>query len=98
MRERRHEPGRSRGRGGRRDRQQQGRGHQMVTVLFGLIRHGLKRGEKVAISGFGSFETARREAREGRNPRTGEPVRVAASTTAKFKPGKGRKDAPNGGA
>jgi DNA-binding protein HU-beta len=75
-----------------------GEATKMVTVLFELVRDGLKRGEKVAISGFGSFETARREAREGRNPRTGEPVRVAASTTVRFKPGKGLKDAMNGGA
>src|SRR3954447_14260701 len=75
-----------------------GEATKMVTVLFELVRDGLKRGEKVAISGFGSFETARREAREGRTPRTGEPVRVAASTTVKFKPGKGLKDALNGGA
>ena len=71
---------------------------KLVSVLFELVRDGLRRGEKVAISGFGSFETARREAREGRNPRTREPVRVAASTTVRFKPGKGLKDALNGGA
>jgi len=75
-----------------------GEATETVTVLFGLVRDGLKRGEKVAISGFGSFGTARREAREGRNPRTGAKVPVAASTTVRFKPGKGLKDALNGGA
>ena len=75
-----------------------GEATKAVAVLFELIRDGLERDGKVAISGFGSFETARREARERRNPRTGEPVRVAASTTVKFKPGKGLKDAVNGGA
>ena len=75
-----------------------GEATKLVSVLFELVRDGLRRGEKVAITGFGSFETARREAREGRNPRTGEPVRVAASTTVRFKPGKGLKDALNGGA
>ena len=74
-----------------------GEASKAVTVLFELIRDGPQRGEKVAISGFGSFETARREAREGRNPRTGEAVRIAASTTVKFKPGKGLKDALSGG-
>ena len=69
-----------------------------VEAVVDAIREGLKRDGKVAIAGFGSFETARREAREGRNPRTGEPVRVAASTTVRFRPGKGLKDALNGGA
>ena len=69
-----------------------------VGAVLDAIRDGLKRDGKVAISGFGTFETRRREAREGRNPRTGEPVRVAASTTVKFRPGKGLKDAVNGGA
>jgi DNA-binding protein HU-beta len=68
-----------------------------VEALLDAIRDGLKRGEKVAISGFGSFEAARREARQGRNPRTGEAVEVPASTTVRFKPGKGLKDALNGG-
>ena len=62
------------------------------------VRDGLERDGKVAIAGFGSFETARREAREGRDPRTAEPVQVAASTTVKFRPGKGLEDAVNGGA
>ena len=75
----------------------EGEAAKAVAVLFGLVRDGLRRGEKVAISGFGSFETARREAREGRNPRTGAPVRVAASTKVRFKPGKGLKHALNGG-
>ena len=68
-----------------------------VVAMLDVIKESLKRGEKVAISGFGSFETAHREAREGRNPRTGEPAQIAASTTVKFKPGKGLKDAVNGG-
>src|SRR3954463_4912700 len=75
-----------------------GEAAKVVAVLFALVRDGLRRGEKVAISGFGSFETARREAREGRNPRTGAKVQVAASTTVKFKPGKGLQDAWTGGA
>jgi DNA-binding protein HU-beta len=70
---------------------------RVVEAVLDAIRDGLKRGEKVAISGFGSFEAARREARQGRNPRTGEKVQIAASTTIRFKPGKGLKDALNGG-
>ena len=70
---------------------------RVVEAVLDAIRDGLRRGEKVAISGFGSFEAARREARQGRNPRTGEAVEVAASTTVRFKPGKGLKEALNGG-
>ena len=69
-----------------------------VEAVVDAIRDGLKRDGKVAITGFGSFETAHREAREGRNPRTGKPVQVAASTTVRSRPGKGLKDALNGGA
>jgi DNA-binding protein HU-beta len=69
---------------------------KVVEAVLDAIKDGLKRGEKVAISGFGSFEPSRREARQGRNPRTGEAVEIAASTTIKFKPGKGLKDALNG--
>jgi DNA-binding protein HU-beta len=46
----------------------------------------------VQITGFGSFETKRREARKGRNPRTGKEIDIAASTSAAFRPGKGLKD------
>jgi DNA-binding protein HU-beta len=70
---------------------------EAVEALLAAIRDGLRRDGKVAITGFGSFETARREAREGRNPRTGAKVQIAASTTVKFRPGKGLKDAVNGG-
>ena len=76
----------------------QGDAAKAVEAVLAAVRDGLERDGKVAIAGFGSFETVRREAREGRNPRTGEPVRVAASTTVKFRPGKGLKDAVNGGA
>ena len=75
-----------------------GEAAKAVEAVVDAIRDGLKRDGKVAITGFGSFEAARREAREGRNPRTGAKVRVAASTTVRFKPGKGLKDALNGGA
>jgi DNA-binding protein HU-beta len=53
----------------------------------------LKDGVDVRLTGFGSFGVADRAAREGRNPRTGEPVKIAASRQAKFKAGKGLKDA-----
>ena len=78
--------------------EKKGAAAKAVEAMLAAIRDGLLRDGKVAIAGFGSFETARREAREGRNPRTGRPVQVAASTTVKFRPGKGLKDALNGGA
>ena len=59
------------------------------------IEKALLIGDAVAINGFGTFETKRREARTGRNPRTGEPVEIAASTTVAFKPAKALKDSLN---
>ena len=69
---------------------------RVVEAVLDAIRDGLKRGERVGISGFGGFEPSRREARQGRNPRTGEAVEIAASTAVRFRPGKGLKDALNG--
>ena len=59
------------------------------------IENALLIGDAVAINGFGTFETKRREARTGRNPRTGEPVEIAASTSVAFKPAKALKDSLN---
>jgi len=67
-----------------------------VDALFstnGIIAEQLRGGGKVQITGFGSFETRSREARTGRNPRTGKEINVAASTSAAFRAGKGLKDA-----
>ena len=55
----------------------------------------LKAGDKVQLVGFGTFETSKRAAREGRNPQTGETMKIAASVAPKFKPGKALKDAMN---
>ena len=71
-----------------------------VEALFspddGLITQTLKSGERVQITGFGSFETRSREARTGRNPRTGKEIQIAASTSAAFRAGKGLKDTIGG--
>lgn len=71
-----------------------------VDALFspdgGLIAEALRGGDKVQITGFGSFETRSREARKGRNPRTGKEIDIAASTSAAFRPGKGLKDSIGG--
>ncbi len=55
----------------------------------------LKKGEKVQLVGFGTFEVSQREAREGRNPRTGETMKIAATRMPKFKAGKALKDMMN---
>ena len=55
----------------------------------------LKKGEKIALVGFGTFEVSERAAREGRNPLTGAPMKIAASKAPNFKAGKALKDAIN---
>ena len=59
------------------------------------VTEALKKGEKVSLVGFGTFATSIREAREGRNPRTGETVKIAARTAVTFKAGSKLKDAVN---
>lgn len=59
-----------------------------VTTMFEILRDTLKIGEKVAITGFGTFRVAERAAREGRNPQTGKPIRIPATKVVRFKPGK----------
>ena len=64
----------------------------LFSVNNGIITEALRGGDKVTITGFGSFESKRREARKGRNPRTGKEIDIAASTSASFRAGKGLKD------
>jgi DNA-binding protein HU-beta len=66
-----------------------------VESTFDIITGALKRGDEVKLIGFGSFSVVQRKAREGRNPRTGEPVQIKASKAPKFSAGKGLKDAVN---
>ena len=68
---------------------------RIVNSIFDDILGALKNGDKVNISGFGTFQVSDRKARVGRNPKTGEPIQIQASRTAKFKAGKGLKDALN---
>ena len=65
----------------------------VVNATLDSIIEGLAGEGKVVIPGFGSFEVRSRTAREGRNPRTGEPVKIAAKRAPAFKPGKAMKDA-----
>lgn len=55
----------------------------------------LKKGEKIQLVGFGTFETTARAARTGKNPQTGKAIKIPASTAPKFKAGKGLKDTVN---
>ncbi len=68
----------------------------VVDVTFEVIADALKDGVDVRLTGFGFFGVADRAAREGRNPRTGAPIEIAAFRQVRFKPGKGLKDAVNG--
>jgi DNA-binding protein HU-beta len=66
-----------------------------VDGIFASITESLKQGEAVTLVGFGSFKVSKRAARQGRNPRTGEPISIAAATVPSFSAGKGLKDAVN---
>jgi DNA-binding protein HU-beta len=66
-----------------------------VDAVFEAIEDALKGGDEVRLVGFGTFSVASRAASEGRNPRTGEKIQIAASKQAKFKPGKGLRDSLN---
>lgn len=67
-----------------------------VDAIFESITGALKNGEDVKLIGFGSFDVAERAAREGKNPRTGETIKISAAKQVKFKPGSQLKDAVNG--
>ena len=66
-----------------------------VESVFETISTTLSRGGEVRLVGFGTFSVARRKASTGRNPRTGAPMKIAASSQPKFKAGKVLKDAVN---
>ncbi len=66
---------------------------EVVDAVFGAIEGALKKKDEVRLVGFGTFATANRAATTGRNPRTGEEMQIPASTSVKFKAGKGLKDA-----
>ena len=66
-----------------------------MKALIDVITEELKKGEKVQLVGFGTFEVSSRAAREGRNPQTGNTMKIAACKAPKFKAGKALKDAVN---
>jgi len=68
----------------------------VVNTIFDSMTQALRRGERIEIRGFGSFQVKIREAREGRNPKTGEPVHISAKRTPFFKVGKELKEMVDG--
>jgi DNA-binding protein HU-beta len=69
----------------------------IVDTLLESIKGALQKGEKVQLIPFGSFETRKRKAREGRNPKTGEKLVIAARTVPAFHPGKDLRESVNKG-
>ncbi len=69
---------------------------KLVEIIFDTIIETLNQGEKIELRGFGSFRLRERNARQGRNPKTGEAVEIPAKRVAYFKPGKDLKEIVNG--
>ena len=68
---------------------------KVLAAFVDVVAETLKKGEKVQLVGFGTFESKERPARVARNPRTGEEIKIDASKTASFKAGKALKDSLN---
>ncbi|HEY5975049.1 MAG TPA: HU family DNA-binding protein [Geobacteraceae bacterium] len=64
-----------------------------VSGFIGAVADALKKGDRVTLVGFGSFEVSTRKARTGRNPQTGKEIKISAAKVPKFRPGKALKDA-----
>jgi DNA-binding protein HU-beta len=65
----------------------------LLDALVDATADALAKGDKVAITGFGTFAVSERKARKGRNPQTGKQIKIPASKTPRFAPGKALKDA-----
>ena len=68
-------------------------GEALNSFMASVTKALKKKNGKVTLVGFGTFSTMRRKARKGRNPQTGEPIKIKASNVVKFRPGKKLKDA-----
>jgi DNA-binding protein HU-beta len=66
-----------------------------LEATFEAVKKTLKKGGTVSLVGFGTFAVGKRAARTGRNPRTGETIKIEAAKVPKFRPGKALKDAIN---
>ena len=64
-----------------------------LVSFVGCVRDSLKKGKRLSLVGFGTFAVGKRAARNGRNPQTGETIKIKASKTVRFKAGKGLRDA-----
>ncbi len=64
-----------------------------LNTLLDEIKKSLSQGKKVTLTGFGTFRVSQRKARKGRNPQTGEEIQIPAMKVARFKAGKGLKEA-----
>ena len=71
---------------------------EVVEAVFAIIRDSLRHGQKVKISGFGTFLVNHKHARRGRNPQTGEPITIDSRRVLSFKPSQVLKDRVNDGA
>ena len=69
--------------------------NRALEATFEVITKALKKGERVPVAGFGTFNVSKRKAREGRNPQTGEKVKIPARKAVTFKAGTALKDAVN---
>ncbi|HZK19913.1 MAG TPA: HU family DNA-binding protein [Treponemataceae bacterium] len=67
-----------------------------LKAFINTVSNTMAKGESVQLIGFGTFEVGNRAQRQGRNPKTGEAITIAAAKTAKFKAGKALKDIVNG--
>ena len=68
---------------------------EVINVVTDRIAQALAEGDSVSLIGFGTFASGKRAARMGRNPKTGEPLKIAAAKTVKFSAGKAFKDSVN---
>jgi DNA-binding protein HU-beta len=66
-----------------------------LDATIAVVTQTLKKGDKIALVGFGTFQVDKRAARKGRNPQTGKQISIPATNVPKFRPGKTLKDAVN---
>ncbi len=74
---------------------EKGQAAAAIDAFLEAVKEALQRGERVSLIGFGTFQVVQREARMGRNPKTGEQIEIPAKKQVKFKPGKALSDSVN---
>ena len=70
---------------------------KVLNCVTGNLERCLKKGDKITLTGFGTFAVSKRKARTGRNPQTGQVIQIKATRVPRFKPGKALKDSVAGG-